>query len=51
MEVENRRIILKPIPQRPRQGWDTAFQRMAERGDDVLILPEEPESKDFEWEW
>ena len=51
MEVENSRIILKPIPLQVRQGWDAAFREMGERGDDALILPEEPESKDFDWEW
>ncbi len=51
MEVENSRIILKPISRQVRQGWDAAFQEMGERGADALILPEEPESKDFDWEW
>lgn len=51
MEVENSRIILKPIPHQARQGWDAAFQQMNAKGDDVMMLPEEPESKDLEWEW
>jgi antitoxin MazE len=32
-------MILKPV-RSPREGWHKAFQRMAERGDDVLLLPD-----------
>lgn len=32
-------IILKPVKSL-RAGWDKAFQRMAERGDDALLMPD-----------
>ena len=51
MEVENGQIILKPVPRQIRSGWDTAFKRMKEAGEDSLLVPEELVSKDFEWEW
>jgi antitoxin MazE len=51
LEVENSRIILKPIPREVRQGWDAAFQQMNAKGDDAVILPEGSESEDFDWEW
>ena len=37
--LEKEYIILKPIKS-PREGWDKAFQRMAERGDDTLLMPD-----------
>lgn len=51
MEVENSQIILKPVPHRPRQGWDNAFNRMTERGEDKLLLIDEVGLQGFEWEW
>ncbi|HMQ77089.1 MAG: AbrB/MazE/SpoVT family DNA-binding domain-containing protein [Flavobacteriales bacterium] len=32
-------IVLKPT-KGPRHGWDRAFKRMAERGDDAPLLPD-----------
>lgn len=37
--LEQDHIILKPVKS-PRAGWDKAFQRMAERGDDALLMPD-----------
>ena len=51
MEVENNQIVLKPVPHQARQGWDDAFKRMNEGGEDGLIVAEELPTKDFEWEW
>lgn len=51
LEVENRQIVLKPVARYPREGWDSAFQKMKDRGDDAQLLPEEVASRDLEWEW
>jgi len=51
LEVENSRIILKPVPRKPRQGWETAFSTMKEHGEDKLLLPDEASTQSFEWEW
>ncbi len=51
--VENDKIIIRPILQ-PRAGWDEAFQKMAENGDDLLIDIEQPISHSWdeeEWHW
>jgi len=32
-------MILIHSPRRPRAGWDTAFARMAQQGDDKLLDP------------
>jgi len=51
MEIENQKIILKPIKDRPRLGWDTAFKEMHNMKSDVLIIPESMEEDEFQWEW
>lgn len=37
----------------PRAGWDEAFRKMAERGDDALLIPDDLEHSfdEEEWEW
>lgn len=40
--------------EKPRSGWEQAFQGMAADGDDVLIDPETATETDWEhegWEW
>ena len=37
--LEKRFIIIKPISF-PRKGWDKAFKKMHENGDDRLLLPD-----------
>ena len=39
LEVRNGELIVRPA-RRPREGWDEAFQAMAERGDDALLEPD-----------
>ena len=51
LEVENRQIILTPLRNTPRAGWEEAFQKMAEEKEDELLIPSEVDSRDFDWEW
>ena len=53
IEIENNQIIIRPVLN-PRAGWDSAFQKMAENGDDVLIEGEQPITHawdETEWQW
>jgi antitoxin MazE len=53
IEIENNQIIIRPVA-RPRAGWDAAFQKMAENGDDVLIGGEQALTHawdETEWQW
>jgi antitoxin MazE len=53
IEIENNRIIIRPVT-RPRAGWDAAFQKMAENGDDVLIEGQQALTHSWdetEWQW
>ena len=49
----NEKTTLSAAVRKPREGWDTAFERMAAAGDDALLLPDnfEHEWDEEEWEW
>jgi antitoxin MazE len=47
--LEKGQIILRPISE-PRKGWDKAFQKMHEKGDDQLLLDDVFEDENFD-EW
>ena len=51
MAVENQQLVLTPVKEKPRSGWEKAFQEMHEAQDDQLILTDSPENEAFEWEW
>ncbi len=53
LEVQNREIIIRSLT-RPRQGWDEAFQAMAEHGDDMLLDATSMSQSTWdetEWQW
>ena len=47
--LEEDYIVLKPSTQ-AREGWDQAFKKMNEEGDDQLLLPDMFEDENLE-EW
>ncbi|MEX2593996.1 MAG: AbrB/MazE/SpoVT family DNA-binding domain-containing protein [Anditalea sp.] len=47
--LEEGQIILKPI-ESPRKGWDEAFKKMHEKGDDQLFINDVFKDENFE-EW
>lgn len=47
--MEKGYIILKPKTE-PRKGWDKAFKKMHENGDDQLLMDDVFEDENFE-EW
>ncbi len=54
LEVENNQIVIRPI-RKIREGWDHAFQLMAEKGDDQLLDKDAGINQSSwdsqEWEW
>lgn len=51
MDVRDGEIVIRSI-RRVREGWDDAFARMAENGDDKLLVAESATEWDSEeWEW
>jgi len=47
--LENDKIILKPLDE-PRKGWDAAFKKMHDHGDDNLLINDLFEEENFD-EW
>jgi antitoxin MazE len=47
--LEKGQIILRPISE-PRKGWDKAFQKMHEKGDDQLLMDDVFDDENFD-EW
>ncbi len=45
--LEKDYVILNPV-RSPRHGWDKAFKRMADRGDDALMIPDVFADEDLE---
>jgi antitoxin MazE len=51
IEIREKKIIIKPA-KIAREGWDSAFRKMAEKSYDVLLDSEIPTNWDNdEWEW
>jgi antitoxin MazE len=53
IDVEKNQIIIRPV-QKARDGWDKSFKRMAEKGDDTLIINDNDISHSWdeeEWRW
>jgi antitoxin MazE len=51
LEVENNKIVIKPLKKKIRQGWDKAFKAMHERNEDVLLLDDSLDIEMKNWEW
>lgn len=47
--LDKGQIILRPIDE-PRKGWEKQFEKMAENGDDELLIDDVFEDENFE-EW
>ena len=53
IELEKNKIIIRPV-QKVREGWDKAFKKMAENGDDEIVINDNDISHswdDEEWRW
>ena len=53
MEVRGQELVIRSA-NAPRQGWDDAFRRMAQQGDDRAVLQlREPSTEwaDEDWQW
>lgn len=51
LEINNSQIILKPIKNVPRDGWDESFAKMHDLNEDLLIDESVTDSEAFEWVW
>jgi antitoxin MazE len=54
IEVEKNQLIIRPVKNARREGWDKAFSMMAEKGDDKPLIDEKNLSHSWdeeEWQW
>jgi antitoxin MazE len=55
LEVKDDQIILRPLKDSIREGWDNSFRKMRDEGDDNLIdgevLAAQTAFDEDEWEW
>lgn len=51
LEVTDGRIVLEPIHETPRSGWNEAFQELAAHGEDTLLISDEIDIDMDDWEW
>ncbi|MCI5192229.1 MAG: AbrB/MazE/SpoVT family DNA-binding domain-containing protein [Candidatus Electrothrix sp. AU1_5] len=52
IEVEKNQIIIRPV-KNAREGWDAAFKKMSEQGDDELLIDDSIANAwdEDEWQW
>ena len=52
IEVEKNQIIIRPV-KNTREGWDTAFRKMHQAGDDTLLINDTISNSwdEEEWQW
>ncbi|QEN04351.1 AbrB/MazE/SpoVT family DNA-binding domain-containing protein [Thiospirochaeta perfilievii] len=51
LEVHNKEILIKPIHKNVREGWTTAFKSMSVNNEDDLLIPDNMDLEESEWEW
>jgi len=51
LEVKGGGIVIKPVKEEPRKGWDQDFERMYENKDDQLIIDDNIDLDMEDWEW
>lgn len=51
LEIEDKKLILKPVTTKPRIGWEEALKKMHENNEDLLLIKDESQKEAFEWEW
>ena len=51
LEVKNGKIILEPVYDFPRRGWDEAFREMGANNDDSLLISDSVDTDMEDWEW
>lgn len=49
MDVEEQRLVLKPVNNLPRAGWAEALKSMHSNKEDSLMIPEDAGAGTFEW--
>jgi len=51
MIIEDKQLVLKPVNKKPRSGWEESLKMMSAMNEDMLLIPEDSKSTEFEWKW
>lgn len=51
LDVEDNRIVIKPVEGKAREGWNKAFKLMHMRKEDILLIDEKADIDAEDWEW
>ena len=51
VEIKNKQIVLSPIKNCPRKGWEQKFKEMHEKYDDSLLISDELDISDIVMDW
>ena len=51
LEVEDDKLVIRPIKSKAREGWGNAFRLMHERKEDEQLVPDSIDMVDEDWEW
>jgi len=51
LEVQNNKLVIKPVKRKVREGWDKPFKLMHERKEDVLAVNDSLDLEMENWEW
>jgi len=51
IEVVGNTLVIRPVSETPRAGWDERFREMAKHGDDAPLLDDALDLETDGWEW
>ena len=51
LEVQNNKLVIKPVRRKVREGWDKSFKLMHVRKEDVLAVNDSLDLEMENWEW
>ena len=51
LEVQNNKLVIKPVKRKVREGWDKSFKLMHARKEDVLAVNDSLDLEMENWEW
>lgn len=51
MEVQDNKVIIKPLKKKTREGWSKAFEQMHTKKDDVMLIKDSIGLEMQNWEW
>ena len=51
LEVKDRILIVKPIHNNPRKGWEDKLKTMHNRGEDKLLINDMMDADTMDWDW